>query len=302
MNHAGKPINADTVRTEAQGRWPGILAALGVPSEALCNRHQPCPACGGRDRYRFDDKGGNGTFICTHYNNGGGDGFDFVMHLLDCGFPEALIQVAGVLGMTAATPKAPVPVKAPQQPVERIQDKQARLVSLWNESTPVSEFDAVTTYLQGRGLAMAGDLPQAVRYHPALPYWVQFSDGQFKCLGKHPAMLSAITDTGGNLQGLHQTYLKAAWAKPMGDNGHHAPAYRKLNIRHPETGEALPAKKMQSRYQGALTGAAVPLYPMDADGRLCVAEGIETALAAHELFGWSVWACLSALAGRCGRV
>ena len=32
----------------------------------------------GQDRFRYDDKDGNGTFICSHYNNGAGDGFGLV--------------------------------------------------------------------------------------------------------------------------------------------------------------------------------------------------------------------------------
>ena len=45
---------------------------------------------------------------------------------------------------------------------------------------------------------------------------------------------------------------------------------------------------------GSIAEAAVRLYPMTEDGRLAVAEGIETALAAHRLFGTPVWAALSA--------
>jgi len=46
----------------AQGRWPEILAALAGLSDAeLSDRHQPCPRCGGTDRYRFDDKDGSGS-------------------------------------------------------------------------------------------------------------------------------------------------------------------------------------------------------------------------------------------------
>ena len=157
----------------------------------------------------------------------------------------------------------------------------------------MSKIDPIAAYLRGRGLEAEDDLPQMIRY-AELPYWVQLADGKFKPIGRHPVMLAAICNLDGEIQGLHQTYLKAAWAKPMGDNGHHTPTFSKLNIHHPETGEDLPAKKMQSRYSGSLKGAAVQLYPMDGQGRLCVAEGIETALAARELFGLPVWACLSA--------
>ena len=54
--------------TAARGRWPEILAALaGLSGEQLSNRHQPCPLCGGTDRYRFDDKDGSGGSLPFHY-------------------------------------------------------------------------------------------------------------------------------------------------------------------------------------------------------------------------------------------
>jgi putative DNA primase/helicase len=45
---------------------------------------------------------------------------------------------------------------------------------------------------------------------------------------------------------------------------------------------------------GTTAEAAVRLFPMAEDGHLGVAEGIETALAAHAIFGVATWAALSA--------
>lgn len=120
-----------------------------------------------------------------------------------------------------------------------------------------------------------------LRYHPALPYWTQH-DSEPMHMGNRPALIAAITQLDGTLQGLHCTYLQQG-------------AWHKLAIVHPQTGEPLPAKKMQTRYSGALTGAAVQLYPIQ-NNRLAVAEGIETALAARELLPNCppVWAALSA--------
>ena len=94
-------------------------------------------------------------------------------------------------------------------------------------------------------------------------------------------MLARIQDFQGNGVGLHRTYLS-----PEGGG--------KLQLRHPVTGELLPAKKaMPPIRKGALNGAAVRL-DAPSDGRLMVAEGIETALAAGLLSGWPVWSCVSA--------
>lgn len=87
------------LRNRALGRWHGILAALGIDAQYLRNRHGPCPGCGGRDRFRWDDKNGNGTFYCS----GGGDaisgsGFDLVMHTFNCDFAQAAKMVEEALG------------------------------------------------------------------------------------------------------------------------------------------------------------------------------------------------------------
>ena len=65
------------VREAAHGRWPSILSALGLDERALSGRHGPCPMCGGKDRFRFDDKEGRGTYFCS--GCGAGDGVQLAM-------------------------------------------------------------------------------------------------------------------------------------------------------------------------------------------------------------------------------
>ncbi|RAS17574.1 primase-helicase-like zinc-binding protein [Microvirgula sp. AG722] len=92
-------LGVDTVRAAASGRWPSILADLGIAAAVLGKRgNQPCPACGGRDRFQFIDKDA-GRFVCRALDRQGGDGFALVEHWLDCGFADALRAVAGVLGL-----------------------------------------------------------------------------------------------------------------------------------------------------------------------------------------------------------
>jgi putative DNA primase/helicase len=69
-SHFGGHVNVS-------GRWPGVLNALGMPSHYLTGKHTPCPICGGKDRFRFLDTGGRGTFICNQC--GDGNGFTLVM-------------------------------------------------------------------------------------------------------------------------------------------------------------------------------------------------------------------------------
>ena len=266
-----------------QYRWHEILTALGVPAESLRNKHQPCPMCGGKDRFRYDDKDGNGTYICNQC--GAGNGFQFVMAFCGYEFKDAVNAVKRILGLDHTnplpTPRKPIIAQSDaskasftENPVKP-QDKQAKLLRLWQEALPLVEHDPVMNYLHQRGLVVNSPI-QALRYHPALPYWQPSQDGKYQHLGDFPAMLGAISSHNGQLMGLHQTYLHQ-----------HNGSFHKLP-------EPFTAKKMQSRYTGALTGAAVYLAMPDTQGRLIVAEGIETALAAQELFGLPAIAALSA--------
>ena len=54
-----------SAREDAQGKWRSVLAACGVPADALDGKHHPCPATGqGEDRFRFADRNGSGNFFC----------------------------------------------------------------------------------------------------------------------------------------------------------------------------------------------------------------------------------------------
>ncbi|MDM4912857.1 primase-helicase zinc-binding domain-containing protein [Escherichia coli] len=52
-----------------------VLAGLSIDVPDSSRRHAPCPACGGKDRFRFDDNG-RGSFICNQC--GAGDGLDLI--------------------------------------------------------------------------------------------------------------------------------------------------------------------------------------------------------------------------------
>ena len=281
------------LKAAAHGRWPEIHAALGVPSEYLNTRkHQPCPYCGGRDRYRYTNHQHSGGFICNQCTPQGGSGFDLLMLVFGYDFKQAAHEVAVLLGM-AAPEIGQHPTPAPRRPLplakaEPIHDRQPALLQTWHEAQPLNGQDPASLYLHARGLPADTwqHTGEAIRHHAAMPYYTA-TEQKHKTLliGHFPAMLAAITDTSGQLQGLHITYLQqrenARWCK--------------ARLLHPDTGEPLPAKKMRARYPEALRGAAVQMGKPDTQGRLLVAEGIETALAARAMFGLPAVAALSAI-------
>ena len=79
-------------------------------------------------------------------------------------------------------------------------------------------------------------------------------------------------------------------ALPRLANGDRAPGIHRTFLLDDGSGKAPPGKKML----GSVKDAAVRLFPMPEDGHIGIAEGIETALAAHALFDMPVWAALSA--------
>ncbi|HBR0819174.1 TPA: primase-helicase zinc-binding domain-containing protein [Klebsiella pneumoniae] len=87
-------MNVTETVKQACGHWPNILPALGV--KVIKNRHQPCPVCGGSDRFRFDDKEGRGTWFCNQC--GAGDGLKLVEKVFGVTPSEAAGKVNAVTG------------------------------------------------------------------------------------------------------------------------------------------------------------------------------------------------------------
>ena len=92
------------------------------------------------------------------------------------------------------------------------------------------------TYLHGRGLNVAAIEPivSTLGFVAALDYWVQDDKGKWLVLGQYPAIVAKFESVGGELMGLHRTYLNTDCTS-------------KLSINDPFTGRLLDAKKMMAR-------------------------------------------------------
>lgn len=251
-----------TIRTQsaaqaAKGRWPEIFVGCGMPRGHFLKKGCPCPVCGGKDRFSFTDRWGKGNFICR--GCGSGDGFDLIARYCRCGFIEALEVVERFCGIQWQRSDAQSRVQLSQAELEQKESARERM-HLWAQARPVSVGDPVWLYLRGRGLdpSSAG---WEVRFHPSLDY--RSEDGR---LTKHPAMLARVFDSRGIVINLHRTYLDARGGKAA---------------------LAVPKKLLS----GHVKGGAVRFGGI-VDDVLGLAEGIETALAAHMLRKIPVWATL----------
>ncbi|WP_429128532.1 DUF927 domain-containing protein [Aeromonas media] len=93
------PRFVSDVAAAACGHWPELLAAVGIDIPRR-GKHGPCPACCGKDRFRLDDKGGRGTWICNQC--GSGDGLDLVCRVLSTTPKAAAELLAPLVGVSAA--------------------------------------------------------------------------------------------------------------------------------------------------------------------------------------------------------
>jgi len=169
----------------AKGKWKGILLQLGVDRAHLTGNHAPCPLCGGEDRFRFDNKHGNGSYICNQC--GAGTGMQLLQRLKGWDFKTAAGEVDKVLSNVQEDAVKPA-----------LDDEKRRelLRKLWQSSKPLEPDDQAGWYLTGRGCDWQGckDL-RFVEQCPA-------PDGV-----KRPALIAMVRDAAGNPVNIHRTFL-----------------------------------------------------------------------------------------------
>ncbi|MFP2836278.1 primase-helicase zinc-binding domain-containing protein [Citrobacter portucalensis] len=148
-------MNVTETVKQACGHWPRILPALGV--KVIKNRHQPCPVCGGSDRFRFDDKEGRGTWFCNQC--GAGDGLKLVEKVFGVTPSEAAGKVNAVTGNLS--PVAPEVIAAAE--AETVADRKAAValaVRLMEKTRPATG----NAYLTRKGFPALECLTLAVMH------------------------------------------------------------------------------------------------------------------------------------------
>lgn len=236
------------------GNWPHVLPKLGIDSCYLTGKHTSCPICkNGKDKFRFDDKDGNGTFYCNDCGAGGGFKLLELMHGWD--FKTSAKEIDRVIGTVSS------------RAIDTSDDtekRRNRLNRLRSRVATYDKSDDVIDYLKNRGVDIGtiSQITPCLGFVSEMDYW---QDG--KLMSKLPAMVAAITKSGKPIS-YHVTYL---------ENG------KKANV--DTVRKILPPVR-------SITGGAVQLFkPTNILG---IAEGIETAISACQLFRVPTWAAINA--------
>jgi putative DNA primase/helicase len=160
---------------KAQFRWPGILAKFGLGERELSGKHTACPLCGGKDRFRFDDKSGYGSWHCNRC--GAGTGIHLVERMLKADYRTAVREIEKVIGTVEPEFK---PRAARATPLSEIK-------SAWDAGTGLTGDDPVSVYLASRAIRPI--------------------DGVRSVRQAREGMLALMRDTGGHGCQLHRTLL-----------------------------------------------------------------------------------------------
>lgn len=145
----------------------------------------------------------------------------------------------------------------PNRPPQQAHDSgHAAMRSLWNKGLTISEDDPVGRYLSRRRLRLSS-YPRCLRHVASLRH----EDGAA------PGMIAQVVGPDGRAANIHRTWLTLDGCKAELD----------------------PCRKLMKG--GIPDGSAIRLFA--AGPVLGIAEGIETAIAAHIRFGVPVWAVIS---------
>lgn len=272
MNHSHQRLPLQTfeeLKAGMAGRWEEALQELAPSLAEAVQRsphHVPCPIHGGTDGFRmyrdFRDTGGGVCNTCGPQPSG----FALLAWANGYSLKDATREVGqwyrgGSSGQPAGQLRPVRPAPPPPDPTKAYR----RIREAWLGSRPLKGTPA-EAYLAKRGI-WTQNMPAALRFHPGLP-WIDPKSK--KKVGVFPCLIAPIKDGENRVVSLHRIYLTQDGQKAD-----------------------VPEVKKMMAVAGELRGSAIQLFPASGEV-LGLAEGIETALAAHAISRMPVWSTVTA--------
>ena len=235
------------IKERYKGCWPSIHNNIGIDSHFLNGKHQQCPMCGGRNRFRYDNKDGSGNYFCNQC--GHGQGIDLVMRFLNINFNDAVNEIRYIRGDI-------------RMEVVKVSDEteknKARIHKIHAGLKIITPDSPAALYFAKRGITV---LPEKNCYwHPSLEYWSIDDDNKPFSLGKFPVIVSVFRNSDNATSSYHVTYITVDGQKAD-----------------------VPTQKKILPPVAPLSGCAIQLFP--ATDTIGIAEGLESSLSAHQEMG-----------------
>ena len=261
-----------SVLSDAEGRWVQLFKLLGggALDEAIeCSpRHVGCPVNGGKDGFRlFADFEVKGNAVSNQegvFKNG----IDLLAWLLDVEAKKALRLVRDALDGEAferlPVRNASSKAKRKGSKVDLADWQLSNMVALLDISVPSGISAEANLYFEKRGISGLAQLPKVIRFVKETQSEKEMSKGVWSCI------VSVVQSGEGRIVSLHRIFID--------DSGSKAP---------------LETSKMLMSSPNTITGAAIRLAQVE-DGRLGLAEGVETALSVMAFKHVPVWSTISA--------
>ena len=228
---------------QARGRWRELLPMLGVDSSFLKKGHGPCPMCGGKDRFRWDDQNGGGGYHCS--GCGAGDGFNLVQKITGKTFSQIATEIDTIVGRKFTG-------SAPGQALEPSLEEQYRqaMVRVWSETVQITNPSPGWIYMVHRTCSPAP--------------WAGFREHRAMGVAgtTYPALVTKIASVEGKAVNLHITLLGKHGTKADID-----PAKRVMRGKLPDgcairIGEAAPRMGVAEGVETAISASIMYRMPV----------------------------------------